>query len=338
MKNSMKKILVTGHQGYIGAYLTGLLKAEGHTVTGVDLGLYEECKLEGFTQPDNEIQKDFRNLTHEELKGHDAVMHLAAISNDPMGELNPQLTLNVNLHGSIELARKAKEAGISRFLFSGSCSVYGKGDKLDLEETDPVNPLTAYARSKIETEKEVSKMADESFTPVFLRNATAYGYSPMLRIDLVVNNLLGSVHAYNEIRIKSDGTPWRPLIHAKDIARAFVALYKAPKEKVHNKIINIGDNKENYQVKDIADQIRTLVPEGKIVFTNEVGNDPRNYRVKFDKLNKLLPEFKLEYTLEKGMKELHDKYLGNNFGKEDFEGEKFVRIRLLKNKMHKLNT
>jgi len=331
------KILVTGHRGYIGAYLTGLLKAEGYSVTGVDLDLYEECKLEDFTQPDKAIHKDFRNLTHEEIKGHDAVMHLAAISNDPMGELNPQLTLNVNLHGSVNLAEKAKEAGVQRFLYSGSCSVYGKGDKLDLEETDPVNPLTAYARSKIETEKEVSKMADENFTPVFLRNATAYGYSPMLRIDLVVNNLLASVHAYNEIRIKSDGSPWRPLIHAKDIARAFVALNQAPKENVHNKIINIGGNRENYQVKDIADQIKKLVPDSKIVFTNEVGDDPRNYRVKFDLLNHLVPEFELEYTLDKGMKELHDKYTESHFNKEDFEGDKFVRLRLLKNKLNQLN-
>lgn len=331
------KILVTGYRGYIGAYLTELLKEKDHFVTGVDLCLYEESKLEDFVEPDQKLHKDFRNLSLKELEGHDAVMHLAAISNDPMGDLNPQLTYDVNLYGSVNLAKKAKEAGVGRFLFSGSCSVYGKGDKLDLEETDPVNPLTAYAKSKIETEKEVSQLADEHFTPVFLRNSTAYGYSPMLRIDLVVNNLLGSVHAYNEIRIKSDGTPWRPLIHAKDIARAFVALNEASKEKVHNKIINIGGNTENYQVKDIADQIKALVPDSKIVFTNEVGDDPRNYRVKFDFLNQLLPDFKLEYNLDKGMKELNEKYILNHFGKVDFEGDKFVRLRLLKNKLNQLN-
>ncbi len=333
MKN---KILLTGYKGYIGSYLSDMLKEKGYHVTGVDLNLYEECQVSDFREPDRTIHKDFRNLTIDEIKGHDAVMHLAAISNDPMGELNPQLTLDVNLHGSVNLAKKAKEAGVPKFLFSGSCSVYGKGDKLDLEETDPLNPLSVYAHSKVETEKEVSKMADNNFTPVFLRNATAYGYSPMLRIDLVVNNLLGSVHAYNEIRIKSDGTPWRPLVHAKDIARAFVALNNAPKEKIHNKAINIGNNNENYQVRDIADQIKKLVPDSKVVFTNEVGDDPRNYRVKFDLLNQLVPAFELEYTLEKGMRELHEKYTEMNFSKEDFEGNKFIRLKLLKNKLNQL--
>ena len=171
-----------------------------------------------------------------------------------------------------------------RFLFAGSCSIYGKGEKLDLDENDPLNPLTAYARSKIETEQAVSKLADASFTPVYLRNATAYGHSPMLRIDLVVNNLLASAMAYGEIRIQSDGSPWRPLIHCRDIARAFAAFAKAPRETIHDQAVNVGGNKENYQVRDVGDQVQRLIPTAKVVYTGEVGADPRNYRVNFDKL------------------------------------------------------
>ncbi|MDQ2623155.1 MAG: SDR family oxidoreductase, partial [Actinomycetota bacterium] len=247
-----------------------------------------------------------------------------------------QLTLDVNRDASIRLARIAKEAGVPRFLFAGSCSVYGKGEKLDLDESDPLNPLTAYAQSKIETETEVSKLADDSFTPVYLRNATAYGHSPMLRIDLVVNNLLGSALSYGEIRIMSDGSPWRPLIHCRDIARAFIALAEAPKETVHNKAINVGGNAENYQVRDVGDQVQRLIPSATVAYTGEVGADPRNYRVKFDLLNKLLPDFKLQYTLASGMEELHRKMVEHGFGAKDFEGDQFVRLRTLKHRMDRL--
>ena len=207
--------------------------------------------------------------------------HLAAISNDPMGEMNAQLTFDVNRDASIQLAQLAKLVGVPRFLFAGSCSIYGKGERLDLDENDPLNPLTAYARTKIETEQAVSQLADNSFSPVFLRNATAYGHSPMLRIDLVVNNLLGSAMSYGEIRIQSDGTPWRPLIHCRDIARAFAAFAKAPKEIVHNKAVNVGGNTENYQVRDVGNQVQRLIPSATVVYTGEVGADPRNYRVRF---------------------------------------------------------
>ena len=264
------KAFVTGYQGYIGSHVVDLLKQEGHTVIGCDLGVFEGCNWEPVVQPDWQLVKDVRQVEAKDLEGCDCVMHLAAISNDPMGELNAQITFEVNRDASIRLARIAKQTGIPRYLFAGSCSVYGQGDKLDLNETDPLNPLTTYAQSKIETEDAVSHLADDGFTPVFLRNATAYGYSPMLRIDLVVNNLLGSAMAYDEIRIQSDGSPWRPLIHCRDIARAFVALAVAPKTAVHNKAINIGANEENFQVRHIGDQVKRLIPSARINYTGEV--------------------------------------------------------------------
>ncbi|MDX2188814.1 MAG: SDR family oxidoreductase [Bacteroidota bacterium] len=332
----MKKILVTGHTGYIGVHLVELLKKAGYYVIGVDINLFEGCEWEPITKPDSEIIKDIRSLTVENLKGVECVMHLAAISNDPMGDLNADITYSINREGSIRLAKIAKEAGVSRFLFSSSCSIYGKSDKPDMEETDPTTPLTAYAISKIDCEKAISEMADDSFSPAFLRNATAYGHSPMLRIDLVVNNLLACAVARGDIRIMSDGTPWRPLIHCKDIARAFVAFLEAPKEKIHNQIVNIGGNKENFQVKDVGDLVQKLVPYAQIVYTGEAGNDSRDYKVRFDKLNKLLPNFKLEYTLESGMAELFEKYKENHFSEKDFNSDQFVRLRTLKKRLEKL--
>jgi nucleoside-diphosphate-sugar epimerase len=331
------KIFATGHRGYIGAHLVDILKQEGHEVVGCDIGLFDGCNWEPLVAPDLELLKDVREVATRDLEDCDCVMHLAAISNDPMGEMNAHLTFDVNRNGSIHLAKIAKQAGVPRFLFAGSCSIYGKGEKLDLDENDPLNPLTAYARSKIETEQAVSELADESFTPVYLRNATAYGYSPMLRIDLVVNNLLASAIAYGEIRIQSDGSPWRPLIHCRDIGRAFAAFAKAPKEAVHNKAINVGANRENYQVRDVGDQVQRLIPSAKVVYTGEVGADSRDYRVKFDLLSKLLPDFQVQYTLAAGMEELYRKMIEHGFGKKDFEGDQFVRLRTLKDRFHLLS-
>lgn len=329
-------IFVTGHKGYIGVHLVELLKKHGHTVTGCDLDLFEGCEWEAHPGPDRELICDVRSLTMRDLEGHDCVMHLAAISNDPMGDLNPGITYSINRDGSIRLAEIAKSAGVNRFLFSSSCSIYGKGKKLDLDETDPVNPVTAYASSKIDSELAIALLADKSFCPVFLRNSTAYGHSPMLRIDLVVNNLLACAVARGDIRIMSDGTPWRPLIHCRDIARAFIAFLDVPRDAVCGQSVNIGANCENYQVRDVGDRVRQLLPQASIIYTGEVGEDPRNYRVNFDLLYRLLPDFKLEYDLSSGMEELHRKLRDHSFTLTDFESDKFVRFRTLKKRLDRI--
>ena len=320
-------ILVTGHRGYIGVHLVDVLQRAGHTVTGCDSGLFDGCEWEPYAAADVELRKDVRDLELDDVRGHDCVMHLAAISNDPMGDVDPELTLAVNRDASVRLAELAKEAGVARFLFAGSCSVYGQATDHDVVESDPLNPLTAYARSKIEVEEAVRPLADESFAPVFLRNATAYGHSPMLRIDLVVNNLLACAHALGEIRIMSDGTPWRPLIHCRDIARAFLALADA--DVPAGVAVNVGANDENYRVRDVAALVQELVPDARIEFTGEAGNDPRSYRVSFDLLSRLVPSFRLEYTLRRGMAELHERLREHEFSRDDWEGDRFVRLRRL---------
>ncbi|HTV63354.1 MAG TPA: SDR family oxidoreductase [Verrucomicrobiae bacterium] len=329
------RILVTGHRGYIGPHLVKLLKDAGHHVVGVDIGYFDDCHWEPLPAADTEIHADFRSLSERDLEGLDCICHLAAISNDPMGDLDEKLTYDTNRDGSIELARRAKKAGVPRFLFSGSCSVYGKGETLDLDEGANFNPVSAYAVSKVETEKNVGPLADKYFSPAFLRNATAYGHSPNLRIDLVANNLLACAIARGDIRIMSDGSPWRPLIHCKDIARAFVLFAGAPRETIHNQAVNIGANDQNYQVRDVGDAVQRLVPAAKIVYTGEVGPDPRNYRVKFDKLYAMFPGFRLEYNLQTGLEELLKKYREHHFALKDFEGDQFVRLRALKKRLRR---
>lgn len=331
------RVLVTGHRGYIGAHLVDVLKQAGHAVTGCDLGLFDDCRWRPLVPADREIAKDVRELDADDLAGHDCVMHLAAISNDPMGALVESLTLGINRDGSMRLARVAREAGVPRFLFSGSCSVYGKGAKLDLDEGDALNPVSAYARSKVEAEAAILALADEQFTPASLRNATAFGDSPMLRIDLVANNLLGSALAYGEIRIQSDGSPWRPLAHCRDIARAFHAFAEAPRDAILGLAVNIGANASNYRVRDIAEAVSRLVPDARVVYTGEVGADPRDYRVSFDLLGRVLPGFRVEYDLDAGLAELHRRMLESGFGKSDFEGERFVRLRALRKHLDRLS-
>src|SRR5262249_25614192 len=301
-----------------------------------DLNLFAGCAWEPMPRPDREIARDVRSLTARHLDGFDCVMHLAAISNDPMGDLDPEITRSVNAQGSVALARAAKRAGVPRFLFSSSCSIYGQAEDRPLAEEDELNPVSVYAESKIVAEEGIAPLADRDFSPAYLRNATAYGHSPMLRIDLVVNNLLGCAVAKGDIRIMSDGTPWRPLIHCKDIARAFVAFLEAPRAAIHNQSVNIGSDAENYQVRDIAAIVQRLVPGTAIVYTGEVGKDPRDYRVDFGKLGRLLPDFRLEYTLAAGMEELLSRYREHGFSVRDFDGEQFVRLRTLRHRLDRV--
>lgn len=331
----MKKVLVTGHLGYIGVHLVELLQNQGYFVVGCDLNLFEGCAFEKLPEADLEICADFRELKVEDLEGIEVIMHLAAISNDPMGDLDPSITYGINRDGTIALAEKAKKAGVPLFLFASSCSIYGKGESLDIDETGMTSPLTPYARSKIEAEEALSALSDESFKTVCLRNATAYGTSPSLRIDLVVNNLLACAISQNTLRVMSDGSPWRPLIHCRDIARAFVAFYESPPQDSFL-IVNVGGNHENYQVKDVVNKIHQRLPHTEVIFTGEVGQDPRNYRVNFDLLGRVLPHFMLEYTLDKGIEELLEKYREYGFTLEDFQGDQFVRLRTLKKRLDRV--
>ena len=325
------KVLVTGNRGYIGSVLCGELLKEGFGVVGLDTNFYNNCD---FSNPDYTIQqitKDVRNITNDDVVGVEAIIHLAALSNDPMGELNPQLTHDINCRASINLAKLAKENGISRFIFSSSCSIYGKSGDDSIDELGQLNPLTEYAKSKVNTEKEVTKLADKTFSPVFLRNATVYGVSPMLRVDLVVNNLVSWAYTTNKIRIMSDGTPWRPLIHIKDVCKAFIATLKAPKDLIHNQVFNVGQNIENYQIKDIADTIKKAMPECEIEYTGEYGADSRTYKVNFTKIKKVLGKYyKPDWNIEKGIKELLKIYKQNKFSFNDFQSRKFIRLEQIK--------
>src|SRR6266508_4537755 len=308
------KVFVTGHRGYIGAQLVDVLKEAGHQVTGCDLDLFAGCEWEPVTRPDRELISDVRVLTARELEGYDCVMHLAAISNDPMGELDPELTLSTNRDGSLHVARLAKEAGVERFLFAGSCSVYGNSARPAMTESDPVAPLSMYARSKIEAESRLAELAGDGFVPV----------------------LLPSAYAVGSIRIMSDGSPSRPLVHCRDIARAFLALAESPPELVSGRAINVGGNDENYRVREIADAVQQLVPEAEIVYTGEVGEDPRSYRVSFDLLGEIAPEFRLEPSLTAGLEELLAKLRQHRFSLADWEGARFVRMRTLRDRLERL--
>lgn len=327
------RVFVTGHRGYIGCRVVEVLKEAGHSVTGCDLDLFAGCEWEPLPLPDRELTCDVRTLTPADLDGHDCVVHLAAISNDPMGELDPEQTMSTNRDGALHVARTARDAGVGRFLLAGSCSVYGQAAKPAMTEEDPLNPLTAYARSKIEAEAAIGPLAGDGFTPVFLRAATAYGHSPMLRVDLVVNNLLACAYATGSIRIMSDGSPWRPLVHCRDLARAFLALAEAPAERVSGRAVNVGANEENYRVREIADLVQGLLPEAEIVYTGETGEDPRSYRVSFDLLGELAPGFRLEYTLAAGMEELLRRLAQHSFSQADWEGPRFVRMRTLRHRL-----
>ena len=297
-------VLVTGHAGYIGAVLVPLLEAEGHEVSGLDVGWFEECTFGAAPSGVPGARVDLRDMRAADLSGADAVIHLAALSNDPLGDLDPALTSEINHLASVRLATLAKQAGVRRFLFSSSCSLYGGGGAAALTETADFMPLTPYAESKVLVERDVARMAGDRFSPVFLRNATAYGVSPRLRVDLMVNSLVGHAITTGDVLILSDGTPWRPLVHVEDIARAFLAALVAPKERIHNQAFNVGRDGENYRVREVAAIVAELVPGSRVRYAAGGGPDRRSYRVDFDKIARLLPEFAPRWTVRRGIEEL----------------------------------
>jgi nucleoside-diphosphate-sugar epimerase len=321
------KVLVTGHHGYIGSVMTDVLSKGGHDVTGLDTYLYEGADFGPDAPKVPSLRKDIRDVTPADLRGFDAVVHLAALSNDPLGCLDESCTYDINHHGSVSLARAAKAAGVSRYLFASSCSLYGAaGDDL-LDETAAFNPITAYGRSKVLVEQEVAPLADDTFSPVFLRNATAYGASPRLRADIVVNNFTGVAFTTGEVVIQSDGTPWRPLVHIRDISKAFLAVLEAPREAIHNQAFNVGSSEENYQIRDVADIVKEIVPGCSIKYLEGGGPDPRCYRVSCDKLQRHIPGFKTEWTVRKGVEELYASFVRNDLTADQFNS--FTRLKLI---------
>lgn len=329
------RILVTGHNGYIGTVLVPMLLAENHQVVGLDSDLYQRCTF-GESIPDvKSIQKDLRDIEVRDVEGFDAVIHLAALSNDPLGDLNPDLTYEINHRASVKLAQCAKDAGVPRFLFSSSCSTYGAAGDEMLNEEAQFNPVTPYGRSKVLVEQDVAPLADDRFSPTFLRNTTAYGVSPRMRFDIVLNNLVAWAYATGNILIKSDGTPWRPLIHIADISRAFLAVLDAPRELVHNQAFNVGLNEENYQIRDLAEIVKETVPGCTIEYAQDAGPDKRSYRVDFSKIYRVLPEFKPQWNVRKGAVELYEAYQTAGIKVEDFEGPRYKRIDHIKQLLHR---
>lgn len=318
------KVLVTGHQGYLGTVMVPVLQAAGHEVTGLDSGLFAECVLGPAPQDPPGIREDLRDVSVEQLTGFDAVVHLAALSNDPLGALAPQITYDINHHASVRLARLAKEAGVRRFLYASTCSVYGAAGADLVTEDAALRPVTPYAESKVRVEDDVAAIADDSFSPVFLRNATAFGFSPRLRGDIVVNNLVGHAVVSGEVRVLSDGTPWRPLVHAKDIAAAFLTALEAPADKVHCAAFNVGTEANNLTVAEIAQAVVGVVPGSQLVITGESGADPRSYRVDFSKYRQALG-FEASWSVRDGAAELYEAYVSFGLTQEAFANT-FTRL------------
>jgi nucleoside-diphosphate-sugar epimerase len=326
------RVLLTGHQGYIGAVMAPLLADAGHDVVGLDTGLFEACVFgtDDALARIATVRKDLRDLEARDLRGFDAVLHLAGLSNDPLGDIDAGLTYAINLDGTARLAALAKEAGVRRFVFSSSCSTYGAaGDDL-LDETAEFNPVTPYGISKVKAEEALAKLADTDFSPTFLRNATAYGVSPRLRLDLVLNNLVAHAHTTGRVFIMSDGTPWRPIVHIRDIAAAFAAVLEARREAVHGEAFNVGRTSENYRIRELAQIVAETVPGSTIEYAADGGPDKRCYRVTCAKIESTLPGFKPTWDARRGARELLDAYRATGLTKADLDGPRYKRLATIR--------
>jgi len=319
-----KRILVTGHRGYIGCRLVPLLEAAGHEVAGVDADYYRECTFGTDAVPSTGLLADIRDLTPAQVEGYDVVIHLAGLSNDPLGDLDPELTHDINMRATIRLAEIAKNAGVKRFVYSSSCSVYGAAGDEWLTEDSPLNPITPYAVSKIKAEEVLDKLADAHFSPTYLRSGTAYGMSPRIRFDLVVNNLTAWAVASGDVRLKSDGSAWRPLVHAEDMARAFGCAISADRALVHRQAFNVGRNEDCVQISDVAAMVEEAVPNARIVFSSQKATDIRTYRVDCSKAASI--GFAANWTVARGIEELRDAFEKHGVSVNDFEGSRYQRV------------